>query len=135
MKTTLSPYLHFNGNCEEAINYYKNVFGGELSMMKFGDMPMAGEQHEPKQIMHAELKFDGMSLMASDGGKEEMNSKNFTLSLSGSNGETLKKYFDTLAKDGSVIMPVAKQPWGAEFGMCKDKYGVDWMVNIEAEKA
>jgi len=132
MNILLNPYLHFDGNCEEAMNFYKSVLGGELTLSKFGDIPENGE--DPAKIMHSELKTDSFSVMASDGGKQPMNSKSFSLSLNGEDGETLRKYFDGLADGGKVTMPVAKQPWGAEFGMLQDKFGVDWMVNITSVK-
>lgn len=133
MKTTLNPYLHFNGNCEEAMNFYKSVFGGELDLKRFGDMPMPGNDVDPNKIMHSGLKADGFSFMASDGGKGEMNTDNFSISLNGEDGETLRKYFDGLSEGGKVTMPVEKHPWGAEFGMLKDQFGIDWMVNITAK--
>ncbi|HSX42079.1 MAG TPA: VOC family protein [Candidatus Saccharimonadales bacterium] len=135
MKTTLNPYLHFNGDCEKAMNFYKSVFGGELALTKFGDMPMPGNDADPAKIMHSELKAtDGFNFMASDGGKGTMNTDNFSISLNGEDAETLKKYFDALAEGGKVTVPVAKHPWGAEFGMLKDQFGIDWMVNIVSEE-
>ena len=64
MKTTLCPYLHFNGNCEEAMNFYKVVFGGELDLKRFGEMPMEDHDADPNKIMHSELKANGFSFMA-----------------------------------------------------------------------
>ena len=129
---TLSPYLNFNGTCEEAMNFYKSVFGGELTLNRFGEMPMPGQEDQADQIMHATLKADDVSFMASDGGGDSMDN-NIQMSLAGTDQKKLEGYFNGLAVGGMVTMPLAKQPWGDEFGMLTDSYGVKWMVNIGSD--
>lgn len=127
--------MHFNGDCEEAMNFYKNIFGGELDLKRFGEMPMEGNDADPNKIMHSELKNDEFNFMASDGGKGTMNTDNFSISLNGSDGDKLRRYFDGLSEGGKVTVPIEKHPWGAEFGMLKDKFGIDWMVNIVSDES
>lgn len=129
---SLDPYLTFDGTCEEAMNFYKEVFGGELEMTKFGEMPMPGHDNYADKIMHATLKTPDLTFMASDGGESGMPS-NVQLSLSGSDGPKLKGFFEALAVEGAVTQPLEKAPWGDEFGMLTDKYGIKWMANIGAE--
>jgi PhnB protein len=131
----LNPYLTFDGNARQAIEFYKDVFGGELNIMTFGDMGAA--EHEGNTIptdgvMHAQLTTDqGFTLMASDNPPGVTGqTPNGHLSLSGDESDLLHGYWDKLGDGGTVDVPIAKQVWGDEFGQVKDKFGVNWLVNI-----
>ena len=133
---TLNPYLNFNGNCEEAFNYYKSVFGGEfVTVMKYGEMP--GEQPmseaDKKKLLHVSLPIGkGTTLMGSDM-PESMPAviigNNFTISVNVDNEAEADKIFDGLAAGGKVSMPMQKTFWSPYFGMCADRFGIQWMVN------
>ena len=131
----LNPYLNFPSKSEEAIEYYQGVFGGTVNVMKFGDMPGAREDNKDL-VMHATLESDEITLMFSDGMKDEdvITGTNVTLSLSGDDEARLTKYFEALGKDGKVVEPLNKAPWGDKFGMLIDRYGIYWLFNIGAGK-
>ena len=132
MATLLNPYISFPGNAREAMETYQEIFGGDLAMNTFGeygppDMP-GGDK-----IMHAMLTTEtGLALMGADSppGMEHNPGNNMSVSLSGEDAEELHGYWDKLAADGTVVMPLEKQMWGDEFGMCMDRFGTSWMVNI-----
>ncbi len=129
----LNPYLTFDGNCEEVINYYHSVLGGETDFKRFSegpsDMPVA-EGHENK-IMHVRYTFESCILMASDsGGHYPVNvGNNFHLSVYLPEKEKAAKAFESFSKDGEVTMPFQEVFWGGSFGSVKDKYGVSWMFS------
>ncbi|MBI3486231.1 VOC family protein [Candidatus Daviesbacteria bacterium] len=132
MKPTLNPYLLFNGECKEAMEFYKSVLGGELTMSTFGESGMPASEEEKDQIIHARLENDALTFMASDsghGGPVKFGD-NVNLSISGSDKDKLTEWFNKLAEGGKVGMPLAKQFWGDTFGMLTDKFGAHWMVNI-----
>lgn len=128
----LNPYLQFDGNAREAMETYRDVFGGQLTISTFGEFGGAPEGTPDDGVMHAQLETDlGFTLMASDvpaamGGA----SPNGQISLSGDEGDALRGYFAKLTDGGQVTMPLEKQMWGDEFGMGVDRFGVSWMVNI-----
>ena len=131
----LSPYLNFSGNCEEAMNFYHSVLGGDVHFSRFSDMPDPSLPDDYKdKIMHATLTNDLMNLMASDTrpGASVNFGDSVHLSLAGKDEELLTKYFNGLSAGGTVTMPLAKQFWGDTFGMFTDKFGIHWMVNISA---
>jgi PhnB protein len=133
--TTLNPYLSFRDNAKEAMTYYQSVFGGELNMSTFGEFQASEDAAEQDKIMHAMLTTaKGMVLMGSDtpNGMDFTQGNNISVSLSGSDEAELRGYFDKLADGGTVAMPLEKAPWGDTFGMCKDKFGIDWLVNVGA---
>ena len=130
MSSRLNPYISFNGNAREALEYYKDVFGGELTISTFGDFGMADAADK---VMHGQLtSTEGYWLMGADTppGMPYTPGNTMTMSLSGDDGDTLRGYFERLADGGNVTMPLEKQVWGDEFGQCVDKFGVAWMVNI-----
>ncbi len=136
-KTLLSPYLNFDGaTTGEAMKFYQSVLGGDLTMQTFGEAGMAKTDEEKDFVIHAELKNGGIDFMASTGhpGMPVEFGNNIHMSISGSDEEALKKYFDGLASGGKVDMPLAKQFWGDTYGQLTDKFGVHWMVNITAQK-
>ncbi len=132
MGTRLNPYISFKDNAREAMEFYEGVFGGSLSVNTFGEFG-AQDTPEADKIMHAQLETEGgLTLMASDTppGMDHSPGNNITVSLSGDDGDELRGYWDKLSEGGTVAMPLEKQMWGDEFGMCIDKFGVPWMVNI-----
>jgi PhnB protein len=132
MASRLNPYISFPGTARQAMEFYQGVFGGTLTLNTFGDFPGA-DAAIANQIMHGQLETDnGFTLMGSDNppGQEHTPGNNMTVSLSGDDGETLRGYWEQLAAGGNVSVPLEKQMWGDEFGMCVDQFGVPWMVNI-----
>jgi len=132
MASVLNPYISFESDARQAMEYYRDVFGGELRMNTFGEF---GQPDSPdaNKIMHAQLETDrGFTLMASDtpAGMQRNPGDNISISLSGDDADTLRGYWEKLSDGGTVTMPLEKQMWGDEFGMCTDKFGVPWMVNI-----
>jgi PhnB protein len=132
MATTLNPYLNFRDGTREVMDFYASVFGGELTLSTFAENGGMG-QPEPEQgkVMHSQLRTrGGMTLMAADVPSSMEVSANGTVSLSGDDEAELRGYWDGLVEGGSVTVPLEKAPWGDSFGMCTDRFGVDWMVNI-----
>jgi len=129
---TLSPYIFFNGNAKEAMEFYKRVFGGDLDVQTMADVPKDAWMPDSKatDVMHARLNGT-VNIMASDSQKASPQAKKIELSLSGPDEQQLRGYFDGLAEGGTIKMPLEKQFWGDTFGSLTDKYGVEWMVNIE----
>ncbi len=133
MVTRLNPYLGFRDNARQAMEFYQSVFGGELNMSTFAEYQMADDPAEQEKIMHAQLESpNGLFLMGAD----TPNSMDYTpggsisVSLSGEDEAELTGYWEKLSDGGNVIEPLAQAPWGDSFGMCVDKYGVMWLVNI-----
>jgi PhnB protein len=132
MASRLNPYISFDGNARQAMEFYQGVFGGTLALNTFGEYG-AQDSPEADKIMHGQLETDsGFTLMASDTppGMEHKPGDNISVSLSGDDADELRGYWDKLSVGGSVTMPLEKQMWGDEFGMCVDQFGVGWMVNI-----
>ncbi|MFD0941909.1 VOC family protein [Pedobacter boryungensis] len=136
----VNPYLTFDGNCEEAFNFYKSVFGGEFPYIgRFKDMPpMEGCPEMPasegEKIMHVSLPISKETiLMGSDSseafGQANVAGNNFSISINADNQEEADKLFNGLSAGGKVTMPMDKTFWGAYFGMFTDKFGINWMVN------
>jgi PhnB protein len=128
----LNPYINFDGNTREAMEFYRDVFGGELVISTFGENG-ADDPAVADKTMHAELETErGFTLMASDTapGMEFHPGTNISVSLSGEDAAELRGYWDKLADGGNVSMPLEKQMWGDEFGMLLDRCGIAWMVNI-----
>jgi PhnB protein len=131
--TVLNPYLSFRDNARQALDFYQSVFGGELTRSTFAEYHASEDPAEQDKIMHGQLKTDGgLTLMAADtpNRMEFTPGNNYSVSLSGDDEAELRGYWDKLAEGGIVAMPLEKAPWGATFGMCTDKFGVAWLVNI-----
>lgn len=138
MQTNLNPYLSFKDNTREAMEFYKTVFGGKLTINTFKDFHASQTPDEDNLIMHSMLEADnGITFMASDtpNRMEYRVGTNFSMSLSGDNEAELRSYFEKLSASGNVTMPLEKAPWGDTFGMLTDKFGVAWLVNITSQKA
>ena len=132
MASQLNPYLNFNGTTRQAMEFYQRVFGGTLTLNTFADLG-AKDSPDADRIMHAMLDTDaGYTLMAADvtSDMEYHPMGGFAISLSGDDGEVLRGYFQQLSAGGTTTMPLQKQVWGDEFGMCLDQFGVSWLVNI-----
>jgi PhnB protein len=132
MKTALNPYLGFNGNAREAMEFYKSVLGGELTMQTIGESGMPSSEETKNNIMHAQLTAGDIVIMASDGGDHNKVTfgNNVSLSLVGTDESSLTETFTKLAEGGNIDMKLEKQFWGDTFGMLTDKFGNQWMVNI-----
>ena len=133
---TLNPYLNFNGNTAEAMEFYRSVVGGKLSMQTFGKAGMAKLPEDEDKIMHASLVNGDFVLMASDcpPSRKVRFGDNVHLSLVGTDDTRLTEIFRSLSENGKVTMPLAEQFWGDTFGMLTDKFGIHWMVNISAAR-
>ncbi|MFG2043410.1 VOC family protein [Dactylosporangium sp. NPDC048998] len=132
MASRLNPYISFRGNARQAMEFYQNVFGGELRMNTFGEYG-SDDASIADQIMHAMLETPGgYTLMASDTppNMTVTPGDNITISLSGDDGAELRRYWEKLSASGKVSIPLEKQMWGDEFGSCVDQFGIQWMVNI-----
>ncbi len=133
MTTRLNPYLSFRDTTRQAMEFYRSVFGGELAMNTFAEFHASQDPAEQHKIMHAMLTTpNGFVLMAADtpNSMEFKPGNGTAISLSGDDGAALGGWWDKLSAGGTVTMPLAKQIWGDMFGMCTDKFGVSWMVNI-----
>jgi len=141
---TISPYLTFDGNCEEVFNFYKSVFGGEFAFIgKFGDMPPQEgmppiPDSEKNKVMHVSLPISAeTNLMGSDSseayGKATVAGNNFAISINAASREEADKLFAGLSAGGTVTMPMSNTFWGAYFGMFTDKYNIQWMVNFDEQ--
>jgi len=135
MDSQLTPYLTFNGKAAEAMKFYHSILGGELTMQTFGESKVARTPEEKDLILHAVLKNEGLTFMASDAmpSRQAKFGDNVHMSISGGDGARLTRIFNGLAKGGKVDMPLAKQFWGDTFGQVTDKYGVHWMINIASQ--
>ncbi len=132
MASRLNPYISFAGNARQAMESYKRVFGGTLTLNTFGEF---GAQDSPDadNIMHGMLETDsGFTLMGADTppGMEHNPGNNVAVSLSGDDDAELRGYWEQLSDGGTVSVPLEKQMWGDEFGACVDQFGITWMVNI-----
>ncbi|MEB6337862.1 VOC family protein [Serratia rhizosphaerae] len=137
----IQPYLFFNGNCEQAINFYVEQLGAKLEMlMRYKDLPAEAKQDDmpevnPEAVMHAHLLIGDGALMASDGCPQEDGDnsahRGYSLSLNPSSVEQGKEIFNKLAQGGTVTMPFQPTFWAKGFGMLTDQFGVNWMINVE----
>lgn len=132
----LTPYLHFTGRTEEALNFYAAAGLGEVTnLSRFGDKAAQHGRATPDQIMHARITADGHDLlMASDGGNGDA-IQGMSLSIGLTDSARAHALFAALSEGGKVVMPMAKQFWGAEFGMFNDRFGVQWMINCDTPAA
>jgi PhnB protein len=131
MATRLNPYLSFAGNARQAMEFYETVFGGTLVLNAFSDFDDSGQA--PEGIMHGMLETpSGYTIMGADNppGEPHRPGNNIAVSLSGDDADELRGYWDKLADGGTVTVPLEKQMWGDEFGMCVDRFGIGWLVNI-----
>lgn len=135
----INPHINFNGNAEEAFNFYKSVFGGEFAMIvRFKDMSSAEfpvAENEANKIMHIALPIGKNVLMGNDVpefmGRVNENENRSKISISAESREEADKLFNGLTAGGDIEVPMADSPWGSYFGMFRDKYGIEWMVDFD----
>jgi PhnB protein len=132
MTSRLNPYISFQDNARQALEFYRDVFGGELALNTFGEY---GDPSAPEAelIMHGMLETpDGFALMGADTppGMDHSPGNTMSVSLSGDDTDKLRGWWDKLSAGGAVAVPLEQQMWGDTFGMCTDQFGTSWMVNI-----
>ncbi len=133
----LTPYIHFQGNAEEAMNFYAEALGGSIaSLQRYGDAPMPSDEDYKQKIIHGRLVFGDNLIMISDTfkGNEVSTNGNIQLSVEVTEPGQIDLVFNKMAEGGTVTMPLQDAFWGARFGMLKDKFGVSWMFNYELKK-
>jgi PhnB protein len=137
---TATPYIMFNGNCEEALNFYASALGGKINnLMRFEGSPVEpmAAKGEKRKILHSSFEAKGVTFMASDAGQggPQLNKNGMVhLCLNFEDPREQKKVFNALAAGGEVGMPLQETFWGAKYGMLTDKFGVNWMLNCEMKK-
>ena len=136
----VQAYVTFGGRCEEALEFYKKAVGAEVKdLLRWKDSPDAAMQPPPgyeEKVMNASFRIGDSELMADDGmGAKQVEFKGMTLALSVADDAEAKRVFTALGEGGSVQMPLAKTFWTSSFGMLTDKFGVPWMVNVDASPA
>ncbi|WP_043667842.1 VOC family protein [Clavibacter michiganensis] len=133
MSAIMTPYLSFRDQAAEALGFYRGIFGGAVETTTFGEGGMSQDPAEADKVMHGRLTSDaGFVLMASDtpASMGVPSGSAITLSLSGDDEDVLGGWWDALTADGTIVLPLEVAPWGDRFGMCTDRYGIDWMVSI-----
>jgi len=140
---TTNIYLNFNGNCAQAFDFYRSVFGGEFGYVgRFGDMPESGDYKVPEadknKIMHISLPIGSSTLMGADCGGEWtsgfVQGTNFSISVTAGSKEEADRIFNALAQGGRVTMPMNNTFWGDYFGMLTDQFGISWMMSFNAQQ-
>jgi len=135
---TINPYINFNGNAEEAFNFYKSVFGGEFeTIIRFKDLASEEfpvSEHEADKIMRITLPIGPNTLIANDVpevlGRVNENENRSKISVNAQSREEAEKIFNGLSQGGAIEMPMDESPWGTYFGMFRDKYGIEWTVEF-----
>lgn len=133
----LIPYIMYSGNAEEALNFYKEILGGEIQgMQRYGETPMPSADDQKDKIMHSTFMFEDNVIMASDSmqGPQQSNGANVHLSVDIEDTGKMDVIFNKLADGGKVTMPLQDTFWGARFGMLTDKFGINWMFNCDLKK-
>lgn len=131
---TLTPYIMFPGNCEEALNFYAKALHGEIrDLNRFEGSPAEGMSADKQKILHAHFVADGIFFMASDGGNEPGGSR-VHLSINFDDAKQLDEVFNALGEGGKITMPLQDTFWGARFGMLQDRFGINWMFNHDKPK-
>jgi PhnB protein len=129
----VQPYISFNGNCAEAINFYKDVLGGEiLYVQKYGESPMKG-MGKDDAVMHCTLKVGDTHIMACDNpeGQPSATGSNISLAIGSNDPAGAESMFAKMSEGGNVTMPMQQTFWAERFGMLTDKYGINWMFNCD----
>jgi len=133
-KINLEVYLFFKGEAKEAMEFYRSVFGGEITSNSYGETPGMDKMNKD-WLMHSMLDGGDIKLMASDTEQASPVAKKVSLTLGGTDEVYMRKIFEALSAGGKIFMPLKKEAWGDIFGSFIDKYGVEWMMNIEVPKA
>jgi PhnB protein len=134
----LNPYISFPGEARQAMEFYKDVFGGDLAVHTYGDFGAEAPPGYGDKIMHSMLETpSGFTLMGADSppGQDAGRGSAISVSLSGDDADELRGYWDRLSEGGTVTVPFEKQMWGDVFGMCTDRFGITWMVNVSGQRS
>jgi len=134
---TIIPYLTFNGNANQALDFYSKALNGEvIYKQSYGESPMESSEEQKDKVMHASFKAGDLQFMVSDSmqGQRVNSGNNLSLSLNFKDAGEMNKTFDALAEGGKVTMELQDTFWGARFGMLQDKYGFNWMFNHDYKK-
>jgi PhnB protein len=129
---TVNPYLNFDGDCKTAFEFYARLLGGKLEVQTFGESPMGADvgPEMKNRVLHARLELPNSVLMASDAQVGQYQKpKSFAVSIQVDNATDADRIFAALAENGSVDMPIQETFWAERFGMCRDRFGIPWMVN------
>jgi len=132
-KMGVQPYISFNGNCEEAINFYKDVLGGEiLYIQRYGESPMKG-MGPNDNVMHCTLQIGDTQIMACDNpeGQAAATGSNISLAIGSNDPAGAEAMFEKMSDGGNITMPMAQTFWAERFGMLTDKFGINWMFNVD----
>jgi PhnB protein len=135
MKTT--TYLHFNGNCREAMSFYQKCLGGDLHLQSYPDATGKPPSDPKAPIMHSQLSVSGVPLiMASDSSPEGpvKPGNNFSVSVECDSLDEIERLFKTVGEKGKVRLPLSDMPWGSRFGMLTDQFGIQWMFSCTPKK-
>ncbi|MEV8098002.1 VOC family protein [Kitasatospora sp. NPDC085879] len=138
MASRLNPYISFDGDARQAMEFYRAVFGGTLALNTYGQYGPEQAGDAAEKIMHGMLETpSGFTLMGADNppGQEHRPGNNISVSVSGDDDAELRRYWDELSAGGTVAVPLEKQMWGDVFGMCTDRFGITWLVNIGEQQA
>ena len=133
MPTRLNPYIHFQGNAREAMEFYQRALGGELTISTFAEGGVPHDPADAQKVIHAQLDTaNGEVLMAADtpAGQPSAPISGISMSLSGEDDAELSGYFQRLQEGGRVVEPLVEAPWGDKFGILSDRYGITWFVNV-----
>lgn len=124
-----APYIMLNGQAADALEFYKDVFGGTVELSRYRDMPIEGMQGDPDWVMHGQVELDnGITIMASDGPEDRTGKSKVEICVYGDEKDELEHFFHGLHNGGSVVLPFEPSPWGSWFGQVVDPFGVTWMV-------
>ncbi len=138
MSSHITPYLLFNNQCREAMNFYKDCFGGELILQTVAETPMASHMapEMQNQIIHSQLKSDAIAIMASDNcmNMAIQTGNQVSLCINCGSEEDINTFFTKLSAGGKVSMPLKTEFWGDTFGQLTDKFGINWMLNFSQKK-
>ena len=133
MTTRLNPYLGFRDNAREAMEFYQTVLGGDLTVTTFAEFNASEDPAEQNKVMHAQLiNSTGLTLMGADtpNSMEYNPGDNYSVSISGEDEAELRGYWDKVSVGANITAPFERAPWGDIFGMCTDKFGVNWLINV-----
>jgi PhnB protein len=135
-QVTLDPYIYFKGQAREAMEFYKSVFGGELQVTKYADIPDTSDMGEVGKdwLMHADLSGGDARIFASDTAMASDKVAKIELALGGEDEIRLREIFGKLSEGGEIKRPLQKEAWGDLFGSLKDRFGIEWMINISVPK-
>lgn len=132
---SINPYLNFDGNTRDAMQFYAGVLNATLELQTFGDVGMADKPEIKDRVMHATLSVGNVLIMASDPMPDQqfVEGNNVWININCESDDEIERLFTGLADGGMVIMPLADQFWGAKFGMLRDRFGINWMFNYDKQ--